>query len=47
MQLKSQLNKEISDGEFILKIKQSEIDDLKENLKSVTAKYQELKLNVC
>ena len=42
-----QLNKEISDGETILEMKQSKIDDLEKNLKSITAKYLELKLNVC
>ena len=41
-----QLNKEISDGEIIIKMKQSKIDDLEKNLKCITAKHQELKLNV-
>ena len=28
-------------------MKKSKIDDLEKNLKSISAKYQELKLNVC
>ena len=41
-----QLSKEISDGKSLMKMKQSEIDDLEKNLKLITLNYQELKLKV-